>query len=91
MKNFDENKALRSLSKVARINSRDKWIEISKGQIIGLRRLAQIDYLIHYCGYRMSYGGRVAVGDKFDIETATNAKYQKKDKKSYKLTDKRKK
>lgn len=89
MKNFDENKAVRSLSKIARIDSRNKWIEISKGQIIGLRRFAYIDYLTHYCGYKLSYGGHIAVGDKFNSDDVIK-KYQKKDNKSHKLSDKRK-
>lgn len=90
MSNFDENKACRSLSQVCKIDSRSKWIEVSRGTMVGLRRLAKIDFLVNKCGYKLSYGGRVAVGDKFDVSDDAKSKYAKKDSKSHKLTDKRK-
>lgn len=49
----DENKDVRLLSKIAKINSGTKTITIRKDQVIGNKRWGRIDFLCHYCGYHL--------------------------------------
>lgn len=49
----DENKDVRLLSKVARINQGTKSIIIRRDQVIGNKRWGRIDFLCHYCGYHL--------------------------------------
>lgn len=49
----DENKDVRPLSKVAKINQGTKSIIIRRDQVIGNKRWGRIDFLCHYCGYHL--------------------------------------
>ena len=49
----DENKDVRLLSKIAKINQGNKSIIIRRDQVIGNKRWGRIDFLCHYCGYRL--------------------------------------
>lgn len=49
----DENKDVRLLSKIARINQGSKSIIIRRDQVIGNKRWGRIDFLCHYCGYHL--------------------------------------
>ena len=49
MKKHDENKCVRAIYKIARVNG--KIIEIAKNAIIGIHTWGKIDYLVKYCGY----------------------------------------
>jgi len=49
----DENKDVRLLSKIAKINQGTKSITIRRDQIIGNKRWGRIDFLCHYCGYHL--------------------------------------
>lgn len=49
----DENKDVRLLSKVAKINQSTKSITIRRDQVIGNKRWGRIDFLCHYCGYHL--------------------------------------
>lgn len=49
----DENKDVRLLSQIAKINQGSKSITIRKDQIIGNKRWGRIDFLCHYCGYHL--------------------------------------
>lgn len=49
----DENKDVRLLSKIARINQGNKSIIIRRDQVIGNKRWGRIDFLCHYCGYHL--------------------------------------
>ena len=44
----DENKDVRLLSKIARINQGNKSIIIRRDQVIGNKRWGRIDFLCHY-------------------------------------------
>lgn len=50
-KKHDENKDLRSISRIARINYGSKTIQAAKTDIIGIHMWGKIDYLTHYCGW----------------------------------------
>lgn len=49
----DENKDVRLLSKIAKINQGTKSIIIRRDQIVGNKRWGRIDFLCHYCGYHL--------------------------------------
>ena len=49
----DENKDVRLLSKIAKINQGTKSIIVKRDQVIGNKRLGRIDFLCHYCGYHL--------------------------------------
>lgn len=49
----DENKDVRLLSKIAKINPATKSIIIRRDQIIGNRRWGRIDFLCNYRGYHL--------------------------------------
>lgn len=49
----DENKDVRLLSKIAKINQGNKSIIVKRDQIIGNKRWGRIDFLCHYCGYHL--------------------------------------
>lgn len=51
MGKYDESKCLRSIAKVCKVDWGRKRIVVSKGTIIGIKRLGMLDYLAHYCGY----------------------------------------
>lgn len=53
MSKHDENKDVRLLSKIAKIDERMKTIQIAKSQLIGNKRWGRIDFLTHYCGYKI--------------------------------------
>ena len=60
-KKHDENKDLRSISRVARINYGSKTIQASKAAIIGIHMWGKIDYLTHYCGWYFIWNNEVKV------------------------------
>jgi len=49
----DENKDVRLLSKIAKINQGTKSIIVKRDQVIGNKRWGRIDFLCHYCGYHL--------------------------------------
>ena len=49
----DENKDVKLLSKIAKINVGTKSIIIRRDQVIGNKRWGRIDFLCHYCGYHL--------------------------------------
>lgn len=58
----DEDKDIKSLSKIAKIDTVNKTIQIAKTQLIGNKRWGRLDYLTHYCGYTLiwSTAGQIA-------------------------------
>lgn len=61
MKKHDENKDLRSLSRVAKIDYADRSITISTSVQLGIRRLGKLDFLTNHCGWKV-FRGNVQVG-----------------------------
>lgn len=49
----DENKDVRLLSKIAKVNPATKSIVIRRDQIIGNRRWGRIDFLCNHRGYHL--------------------------------------
>lgn len=88
---YDENKAIRSFSRVGSVNVVSKTLKASKTATIGIHMWGKIDYLTHYCGYHFVWDnltkGSKATSDSTD---KVKARAAKKAAKEHKLTDKRK-
>lgn len=65
MKHHEENVDLRHLSRVAKIDSRMKVIQITDKSKIGLKTWGRIDFLCNIKGYRLVSSG-ISIGDRFD-------------------------
>ena len=95
MAKHDENKDLRSVAQVCRVNYSDKTISYDPNTLIGIRRWGKIDYLVHYCGWhliRLRGAGTGGYVDKANTITSdkTYARDSKRQAKEHKLTDKTK-
>lgn len=57
----DENKDLRLVSRIAKIDYSNKSIQAPKNSVIGIRTWGRIDYLTHYCGWVFIWNNNVSV------------------------------
>lgn len=95
MAKHDENKDLRSVAQVCRVNYSDKSISYDPNTLIGIRRWGKIDYLVHYCGWHLirlrgaGTGGYIG-GNSNSTNNKTYARDSKRSAKEHKLTDKTK-
>lgn len=87
-KKHDESKDLRSVSKVAKINISDKTIKCSKSAVIGIHMWGKIDYLTHYCGWRLIYDNNIVISNEDNTSEKDKKKELKKAKKEHKLQNK---
>lgn len=84
MKKHDENKDLKLLSKIAKIDERMKTISISKSQVIGNKRWGRLDYLTHYCGYVLIWNS----GNVYNSNIDNKETIVKEKREEHKLTNK---
>ena len=92
MAKHDENRDLRSFSRIGKVSPGDKTLRASKSATIGIHMWGKIDYLTHYCGWHLVWDGNAGVGFTGDnAKPKDSARAQKKAKKEPKLTDKTKK
>lgn len=87
----DENKDLRSVSRVCHINYSNKVISCPRSTVLGIRMLGKLDYLTHYCGWVFHYDNAAKASFITNDSNATSSRAQKKEKKEPKLTNKTKK
>lgn len=94
-KNHDENKDLRLVSRIAKIDYSNKTIQAPKSAIIGIKTLGRLDYLTHYCGWTFIWNNEVRISGsnmRSDDDTTTKRKRDaKKAKADNSLTNKKKK
>lgn len=93
-KKHDENKDLRLISRITKINYSDRTIQAPKSSIIGIRSWGRIDYLTHYCGWTFIWNNSVLVNGKQNFNDNDNIKRKRDVKKAAKentLTNKKKK
>ena len=91
-KKHDENRDLRSVSKIAKITPAQKTIECSKSATIGIHMWGRIDYLTKYCGWVFIWNNSAGTSyGQFDNADKSTARAKKKAQKEPKLTDKTKK
>lgn len=60
-KKHDENKDLRLVSRIAKIDNSNKTIQAPKSAIIGNTTWGRIDFLTHYCGWTFIWNNDVHV------------------------------
>lgn len=92
MKRHDENKDLRSFSRIGKVNYGDKTLQASRSATIGIHMWGKIDYLTHYRGWHFMYNNSIGVGTvNVNLDNSIeNTKSTKKSAKEHKLTDKTK-
>ena len=78
-KNHDENKDLRLVSRIARIDYSNKTIQSPKSAIIGNKTWGRIDFLTNYCGWTFIYNNDVKVARSFSTEDGDSTKSRKRD------------
>jgi hypothetical protein len=78
----DENKDLRSVSRIARVNLADKSINCSKTATIGIHMWGKLDFLTKYCGWHFIWDNTAGVGslatDDKSVRDLKNAKKERK-------------
>lgn len=92
-RSYDENKCLKSISKVTQINYSDSTIVGHPDIPIGIRHLGKIDYLCNYCGWHFYWDKTARIGHNYAVNTDApkSARQAKKEKKQPKLKNKNKK
>lgn len=68
MKKHDENKDLKSFSRIGKIDIVNKTLKASKDKLIGIGMWGKIDYLTKYCGWTFIYDNSIVV-NKERVET----------------------
>ena len=49
----DEDKVLKSFSRIGRVNSERKTLHVSNCAVVGIKMWGKIDYLTHYRGWTL--------------------------------------
>lgn len=89
-KKHDENKDLKSISKIAKIDFSSKTFSCAKTSTIGIHMWGKIDFLTKYCGWHLIWNNAVKQPYNQIIDDNTSTITSKKAKKEFKLTDKTK-
>lgn len=92
MAKHDENKDIRLVSRIAKVDYSNKTINAPKSAIIGIRTWGRIDYLAH-CGWTFIWNNSVHINPRFTSDDVNNKRKReaKKAAKENTLTNKRKK
>lgn len=92
-RSYDENKCLKSISKVTQIDYSNNAIIGHPDVCIGIRRLGKIDYLCNYCGWHFYWDRAARTGHNYVVnpDALKSARQAKKEKKQPKLKNKNKK
>ena len=48
-----EDKAVKSVARVCKVDAMAKTLQVSKGAIVGIKTWGKIDFLTHYCGWTL--------------------------------------
>ena len=85
MNKYDENKVLRSVARVARVEG--NHVIIKPDAIVGIHMWGKLDYLVNYRGYTVSRSNNVVLAkneessQKADKRTKNYGKLHRKDRK----------
>ena len=91
MVKHDENKDLRSFSRIGKVDYSDKTLQCAKSAIIGIRLWGKIDFLTKYCGWHFVWNNNVGNSyNQFNSDSNSDVNVQKKSKKEHQLKDKTK-
>ena len=93
-KKHDENKDIRLVSRISKIDYFNKTIQAPKSAIIGNKTWGRIDFLTHYCGWTFIWNNEIHISGRnmySDDDTTTKRKRDvKKEKVDNSLTNKKK-
>lgn len=90
----DENKDIRLVSRIAKIDYSNYTIQVPKSVIIGNKTWGRIDYLTHYCGWTFIWNNDIRISGKYitnDDDTTKRKRDAKKAAKENTLTNKKNK
>lgn len=76
-KKHDENRDVKLLSRIVRVDSHTKRISCPKGTQIGIHAWGKIDYLTHYCGYVFIYNNDIVIRSVSDTDSSDKRKKKK--------------
>ena len=82
----EESVDVRRVSRIAKIDTHNKLIQLNKSDNIGIKTWGRIDYLCNILGYRLIKSG-VVVSDKFDEDTKQHNREIKKELKAKKANN----
>ena len=68
MVKHDENKDLRSVSKIGKVNYADNSITLNRNSIIGIKMWGKLDFLRNYRGYRIFWDNKLVVNSRTNID-----------------------
>lgn len=89
----DENKDLRLVNRIAKVDYYDKTIQAPKSAIIGNKTWGRIDFLCHYCGWTFIWNNDVHISGRYstnDNDVTKRKRDAKKAAKENTLTNKKK-
>lgn len=89
----DENKDIRLVSRIAKVDYSNKTIQAPKSAIIGNKTWGRIDFLCHYRGWYFIWNNDVRVSVRYssnDSDVTKSKRDAKKDAKENMLTNKKK-
>ena len=86
----EENVDVRRVSRIAKIDTHNKLIQLNKSDNIGIKTWGRIDYLCNILGYRLIKSG-IVVSDSFSYETKAHNREVKKQIKADKANNNMKK
>lgn len=89
----DENKDIRLVSRIAKVDYSNKTIQAPKSAIIGNKTWGRIDFLCHYCGWYFMWNNDVHVSGRYSSNDSDVTKRKRDAKKAAKenmLTNKKK-
>ena len=91
MVKHDENKDLRSFSRIGKVDYSDKTLQCAESTIIGIHLWGKIDFLTKYCGWHFVWNNNVGNSyNQFNSDSNSDVNVQKKSKKEHQLKDKTK-
>ena len=90
-KRHDENRDLRSFSRIGKVDYSNKTLQCSKNATIGIHLWGKIDFLTKYCGWFFMWNNSAGTGGYVGNDDSKTKRELKKAKKEPKLTDKTKK
>lgn len=88
MAKHDENKCLRSVGRIGKVSPGDRTLRIAKTATVGIHMWGKIDYLTHYCGWRLIYDNNIVISNEDNTSEKDKKKELKKAKKEHKLQNK---
>lgn len=93
-KKHDENKDIRLVSRIAKIDYSNKTIQAPRSALIGIKTWGRIDFLNHYCGWSFFWNDAVRISGRSNSSNDnmnTNKREAKKLAKEASLSNKTKK